>query len=585
MESTNKYTFDFVINELKTKSIHDKYPYSSKKTGGKIINMSLGRIFFNECLPEDYPLINEPVNQTKLNQIIKDLIDKYEPAVLCDCLSNLQEKFFQIGTISPSTFTIDSFIPSQQWLEKKKEFEIKAKNYSPVEFQKEAQELTKELVKDIEDKGFRIHNILKGGIKGNPIDDWKNLLVGKGYIIDIENNLLGPVVHGIAEGFDKKEYFDSIAEARRGFYYKASLTAIPGYLARKITMASANITLADKDCKTKKYYEFLVNKDNIKNITGRYMYHEGKLVLTTLDNLKDYIGKTVKLRSPLYCQSPKGQICPICFGELANKLDTKRIGILAAGVVNLITLNALMKMRHKSSQINATEVDFPKILQETKINLKDLAPILDIKKNEIYAKKPVRIDIDLRDYSENEILETSEYYQIPGILDISLEDDPNVVINLQFSFQVKIFKPSDFYSEGKDLELHYSIGEKIIAQDYVIDQTDPTVIRRLFDAGFKYIKDPESLVENIYKNMTSDLVYIELIVQNMFRSKKNPENNCRLTHYKDCEIYSQKRLPFLNSWINNIAFESINKGIKNGLLSEQDIKYDPIEKIVIERFI
>jgi len=85
--------------------------------------------------------------------------------------------------------------------------------------------------------------------------------------------------------------------------------------------------------------------------------------------------------------------------------------------------------------------------------------------------------------------------------------------------------------------------------------------------------------------MPSDLVYIELIVQNMFRSNKNPQNNARLTHYKDYTIYSQKQLPFLNSWVNSLAFENIDKGIKKGLLSEQDIRYDPIEKIMIERFV
>jgi len=549
------------------------------------MNMSLGRIFFNESLPEDYPLVNEPINQPKLLEITKDLADKYEPAVTSRIMTDLQRNFFQIGTISPSTFNIDVFIPSQEWLDKKKEFEKKAIHYNPSDFQKEAQILTKELVKGIEDKGYRIHNILKGGIKGNPIDDWKNLLVGKGYIIDIEGNLLGPVVHGISEGFTKQEYFDSVAEARRGFYYKASLTAIPGYLARKLTMASANITLADKDCQTKKYYELHVTKDNINSITGRYMMDSGKIQLTTKENLAPYLNKTIKLRSPLFCQSKKNQICPICFGDLARKLDATRLGIMAAGVVNLITLNALMKMRHKTSQINAIEVDFPKILKETNIDLKDLAGVLDIQKNKIIAKIPVRIDIDLKDYHESELLETSEYFQLPGIVTITQEEDLNKSITLPFNFQIKVFKPSDFYSEGKSVELHYNPGEKIIDQEFIIDQTDPSVIRKLFDAGYKYLSTPELLTEMIYKQMPSDMVYIELIVQNMFRSKKNPQNNCRLTHYKDCSILSQKQLPFLNSWINSLAFENIDKGIKKGLLTEMDIRYDPIEKIVIEKFI
>ncbi len=583
MQKYNDYTFDFVINELKTKSIHDKYPYSNNKTNNKVINMSLGRIYFNECLPDDFPLINEPINQSKLTEISKQLVDKYQPTEIATTLSKLQKDFYQIGTLSPSTFTVDVFIPKQEWIDKKKEFEIKAVNYSPTEFQDEAKKLTQELVDDIESKGYRIHNILKGGIKGNPIDDWKNLLVGKGYIIDIEGNLLGPVVHGISEGFTKQEYFDSVAEARRGFYYKASLTAIPGYLARKLTMSSTNITLADVDCKTRQYYELYVTKENVNSITGRYIYEDGKLVLTDNENLKKYIGKSVKLRSPLYCQAKKNQICPICFGKLAEKLDTKQIGIMAAGVINLITLNALMKMRHKTSQIDAKEVDFNKILETTNIDKRIINDNLTVNKNTIVAKKPVSIIIDNKDYHISEILETTDYYQIPGILTLISQNNDSVTF--PFDFQVKLYKTRDFEVDRNIITLNYEPDEIIIEQKFIIDKTDPSVIRKLFDAGFKYLNTPEMLCEMIFKQMPSDMCYIETIVQNMFRDKENPQNNCRLTHYKNCDIYSQKQLPFLNSWVNSLSFENIDKGIKKGLLSDSDIRYDPVEKIVIEKYL
>jgi hypothetical protein len=586
MKETNNYTYDFVINELKTRSIHDKYPYvHPKKTKGKVLNMSLGRIYFNECLPEDYRLIDEPVNQKLLTSIIKDMSITYEPMVTSKIVGKMQKDFFRIGTISPSTLTIDVFIPPHSWLEKKKEFEIKAKDYNPTEFQKEAVILTKELVKHIESKGYRIHNILAGGIKGSPVDDWKNLLVGKGYVMDLEGNLLGPITHGISEGFTKQEYFHCASEARRGFYYRSSLTAIPGYLARKLTMASANITLDSKDCNSKKYYEMFVNSDNIKSIIGRYISHEGKLVVSTPEILATYLDKVIKMRSPLYCQSKQNKICPICFGTLAEKLDTKTLGILAAGVINLITVNALMKMRHKSSQVDAKDVDFPGVLKTTKLDLKLMNKYLDIQKTKIIAKLPVTITIDRKDYHETELLETSEYFQIPGLLNLTAEELKEN-IELPFDFQVKIFKPTDYYTDKSDVILNYITGETIIQQDYIIKSTDPSIIRKLFDAGYKYLNTPERLTEIIYKQIPDiDMCYIELIVQNMFRSKKNTQNNCRLTHYKDCEIVSQKRLPFLNSWVNSLSFESIEKGIKKGLLTEQDIRHDVIEKIVIEEFI
>lgn len=584
MQQISEYTTEKIFELLKTKKISDKIQYiHPKKTGNKPIKLSVGRIFFNEHLPEDYPLIDEPVNAKKLESIIKDLISKYPPDICCQIVSKLQEDSFKLGTLTPSTFVIDSFIPPDDWLLKKKDFEKRAVKLNPSEFQKEATQLTKELVKHIENQGYKIHNILKGGIKGDPIDDWKNLLVAKGYVIDIEGNILGPIVHGISEGFTKKEYFDSVNEARRGFYFKASLTAIPGYLARKLAMSSANITLADKDCKTKRYYELYVTNENINKILDRYFLNNGSLEISTIENLTPYLNKTIKLRSPLFCQAKNNQICPVCFGKLAEKLDTKSLGILAAGVINLITINALMKMRHKTSQINAKEVDFPKLLSNINIDIKLLNEYLDIQKNKIFAKKDVSIIIDKKDYNDTEILETSEYYQLPGILSILMDTKQ---LTLPFEFQVKLFKPKDIVFDRNLIHFNYTSGEELIEQEFIIDSTDPTIIRKMFDSGFKYLNTPALLVENIFKQIpASDLVYIELIVQNMFRSKANPQNNCRLTNYKDCEMYSQKQLPFLNSWVNSLSFENIDKGIKNGLLSEQDIRYDPIEKIVIEKFI
>ena len=585
MNQIPTYTYDFVINEMKTRSIHDIYPYISKKTKNKTLNMSLGRIFFNECMPEDYPLINEPISQQKLDSIVKDISLKYKPEEAVDILSKLQQDFFQIGTLSPSTLTVDVFVPPQEWLDKKKEFEEKAVNYNPTEFQKAATDLTKELVDNIEKKGYRINNILRGGIKGSPLEDWKNLLVGKGYVIDIEGNLLGPITHGISEGLTKQEFFNAASESRRNFYYRASLTAIPGYLARKLTMASANITLSNKDCQTKRYYELYVNKDNINTLNGRYILEDGKLVLTNPQVLEKYLNKTISLRSPLYCQTKNNQICPICFGTLAEKLDATRLGILAAGVINLITINALMKMRHKSTQVNASEVDFPAILKNTKIDIKNISKYLDVQKNTIKAKLPVHIEIDQKEYHDSEILEASTYYQIPGILDIS-NDDLKDSITLPFDFQVKLFKPEDYYVDKNVIHLSYDPGQTILSQDYIIRQVDPSVIRKLFDAGYKYLNSPEMLVEMIFKQIPNiDMNYIELVVQNMFRAKANNQINCRLTHYKNCTIFSQKQLPFLNSWINSLAFENIDKGIKKGLMTETDIRYDPIEKIVIEDYL
>jgi hypothetical protein len=57
-----------VYNLIKSgKELSTKFPYDhSKKTNGKVINLQLGRIWINNLLPDDYPLINEPVDTKRL---------------------------------------------------------------------------------------------------------------------------------------------------------------------------------------------------------------------------------------------------------------------------------------------------------------------------------------------------------------------------------------------------------------------------------------------------------------------------------------------------------------------------------------
>jgi hypothetical protein len=158
-------------------------------------------------------------------------------------------------------------------------------------------------------------------------------------------------------------------------------------------------------------------------------------------------------------------------------------------------------------------------------------------------------------------------------------------VDLPFDFQIKLIKPKLFEIEKKIHYLNYEKGQPILEQQHIVKTTDPTTVRRVFDGQFKYIKTPEKLVEAIHKHVAAiDLTYIELIVQNMFRKADDNEILGRYINYKDCEIISHKRLPFLNSWINNISFENPDKGLKHGLLSEKGIKYDPIEKIIIEQY-
>ncbi len=575
-----------VYNLIKEGSkLSDKFAYTHPfKTNGRSVLTSLGRIWINIILPEDYPLISETMTKKKLQQLVIDMYKKYGVDVSAEYLTKLQSEAFKLASVSPNSFNIEDFIPPADWLKKKNEFLKVADKLNPMEFKKEAEKLNVELLAILKETGYRINNILDFSPKGNPVGDWMLLLVARGYVIDIEGKLLGPITKSLNDGYGKVDYYNAASEARSNFYSRSSLTAHPGYLTTKTTMANASTQIGEKNCGSKKYFSISVNDDIAKLIQQRY-YIDEDVKLKKIDSLDEVIGKTIKLRSPLYCKSEEG-ICEICYGDLHKKLNTKNVGILAGGAVNVVGINAMMKMRHKPSSMSTVEVDFPALIKKSGVDLADLKPYFDIRKNEIIAKVSCTISIDQDEYDDISLIDSGDKFQIPGILTVQIGEIPHLsFVTLPIGIVVDLIKPTDYQSEGHIITMNYEPGEVIMKQDYYSDNFNERVMMRLFEGGAKYITNPETLVMTMHDKLPGiDLCHIELIVSNMFRDADDTTKPARLSGYKHVEIMGQKKLPFATSWLNALAFENINRAIKVGLMEGKDAKLDPIEKIVIESY-
>ena len=582
-------TPDDVYNLIKSgKELSTKFPYNhSKKTNGKVINLQLGRIWINNLLPDDFPLINEPVDKKKLDGLIIDLYHKYGTEETSKIITNLQSEAFKLATLSPNTFNINIFTPPKEWIKKKEEFQKTASKLSPLEFKKEAEVLTKELIKYIEDSGFRIENVLSSGAKGNPISDWGALLIAKGYVIDVEGKLLGPITNGLNDGYGKIEYYQAGSEARKNFYMRSALTAHPGYLTTKMVKANAGLQIDEKlkDCGTKKTFELLITKDLVNLVLQRnYVNQAGNI--KQIENAEQVLDKKIKLRSPLYCKSEKG-ICPTCYGNLYKTLNTHNVGILAGGAINTVGINAMMKMRHKSSSIATKEVDFIDMAKKAGVDVNSFKDVLIVEKNSITAKIPCSIIVDSSDYDDVSLIDCGDKYQINGVLNIQYGDTAENIgfITLPYAIMVDCFKPADISIDGHIITMNYESGELMIKQEYYDDTFNERTVDRLFEGGAKYITNPETLVMTIQDKISGiDLVHIESIVSNMFRDSEDLTMPARLTDYKQFEIIGQKKLPYMISWLSGLSFENINRAIKVGLLDGKEAVMDPIEKTVMERY-
>lgn len=566
-------------------SIKQEFNFShTKKTKGKSIKMSLGRIAFNLLLPSDYPLIMEPVNKSKLGQIIKNISDRYEPEIASEVVSTINQEAFKLATYIPTSFSIDALILPQKIKDKKEKLQQEGDNLDPVEYSNEVGKIAEELSQQLEKNDERINDVLVAGIKGDP-KIWGSLTISHGYVVDIENNVRGPIKSALTDGYNPKDFYTASAEARRGFFYKSAISSEPGYLSRRVVMASAAIKIDESkvDCGTTKTFQLQVDSNLAKSIVGRYYIDNGKKIL--IESPSDVVGKTIKLRSPLYCKSEKG-ICPTCYGELYKKVKNINVGVLAGGVINNSALNTYMKMRHKSSSPVIVKVDFNKDLQKYSIDESKLKKYFTINKNTIIANIECYIEISMDDYTDKTFIESKDYYLLPGIITVKIGENESIEqITFPFNFPVKLMLPANVDKDGVDVVLKYVPGEKIMEQNYYQKETDVSVINRLFEGQAKYISKPEMLVLGLHEQLSSiDLVHLELVVQNMFRDSEVLEKPARLTGYKSYEILGQKKLPFVTNWVNALSFENTKKAIKAGLLTGQDAEDDPITRIVNEKF-
>lgn len=576
-------SLDDIYEKLKDPEINlsTKFPYSHKtKTKNRSINLSLGRIWINTLLPDDFRFVNEVVDKSKMNEIIQELVEKYSPDVACDTISNIQQEAFKLSTIDPRSFRIDAFTPSEEWKAKKEEFVKVAKTLSNDEFLKASRKLADELMNELNEKGIPVQDYMNSGTKGS-VSDWQSLLVSRGFVIDVEDNV-SRIIPSENDGKSIEDYYKTGAQGRRNYFVRSNLTSQPGYLARRITMASANMKVTAKDCKTRKTLDLFIEKNKAANFVGRY-YKDGTDIKLITDP-KQVANKTIKLRSPLYCIQKDG-ICEVCYGQLSNKLENKNVGILAGGAINNETINALMKMRHKASQVDFIDVDFTKLKNKFDLPPETLPMILKIDKTEITAKTDLIIRIDKKDYREESFTELGNKFVLPGILEVCIGEGQNMkFFDISLGFDVNLYKPENISVDRTITTLQYTEGEKILSKDTYIKEVNIGMIDRLFEGGLKYINSPKILLDLLSQELPkTDSIHLEVVISNMFRSKDDLTVPGRLVNYKNVKVYGMKKLPFISSWLSALIFEDINKAIKTGLVENKDAEFDPIEKIVMER--
>lgn len=226
-----------------------------------------------------------------------------------------------------------------------------------LEISNELLKIAKEELKD--DVGMQLYD---SGAKPKFSNNYKNMFISRTTTYMPHKEVVESANSSFMEGLEKKDIPQYGTAVINGSFAKGVDTGVAGYVTKKFfaTYQGVQLDVKGSDCKTKGYRLVKITKRNANKLKNRYIIEGNNLVELTVDTIKSYIGKTVKLRSPMYCIGKK--LCNKCAGNAFYNQGIKNVG-LATSSIGSCFLNYLMKSFHDST-MSLVEIDINDMIIE-----------------------------------------------------------------------------------------------------------------------------------------------------------------------------------------------------------------------------
>ena len=344
----------------------------------KIIKTTVGRVLFNEVVPEAAGYINEVLTKKSLRGIIGGILKVTDIPTTGDFLDEIKNMGYKFAFQGGLSFSLgDIIIPEEKGAmiaEANKEVDGIVMNYNMgMLTQKERynqvidiwgrtnNQLTELSMKRLREdqQGFNsVYMMLDSGARGSK-EQIRQLTGMRGLMAKPKKSTSGggeiienPILSNFKEGLSILEYFISTHGARKGLADTALKTADAGYLTRRLVDVSQDVIINEHDCGTLRGLDVTPLKKNDEiveslsdRIEGRValqdVYHPlnedllvgaGEVITSQFANAIEASGlDTVQVRSALTCESQRG-ICAKCYGQSLSTLNNVQIGE-AVGVI------------------------------------------------------------------------------------------------------------------------------------------------------------------------------------------------------------------------------------------------------------
>ena len=379
----------------------------------KIIDATVGRLIFNENIPQDLGFVDRTdsskqfdleigflVKKKQLGNIIERCIRKHGTTKTSEVLDSIKALGFKYSTKAAITVAVcDAEVPPEKkdiLANADRLVDIVDRQYkrgliSRAEKSNKFIEIWRKATDDVTtalqnnlDRYNPIYMMSDSGARGS-IAQIRQLAGMRGLIANTSGATIEmPIRANYREGLNILEYFISSRGARKGLTDTALRTADSGYLTRRLVDVSQDVIITEEDCGTHEGIEvFEIKNGNemiepfAERLIGRFLVEDlkdpatGEVVMshdrlmTAQDSekviafLESHGRDRIAIRSVLGCKSKRG-VCAKCYGmDLAHSTVVsvgEAVGIIAAQSIGEPGTQLTMRTFHTGGVASAEDI-------------------------------------------------------------------------------------------------------------------------------------------------------------------------------------------------------------------------------------
>ena len=350
----------------------------------QIIETTVGRLIFNNLLPQAFRFLNRAITLGEIKELIRRAISTLTEEETTDLIDNLKDIGFYAATRSGLSIAVSDckIIRDKDELikEANRKVEEVQENYKEgLITQEEKRRLSNEIWMETTDliaertwENFEKSNAVKmsidsGGTRASK-DQVKQLAAMRGLVVDPLGKIVElPTKSNFREGLSVFEYVTSARGSRKGLTDSALKTADAGYLTRRLVDVAHDSLVREIDCKTtecitikadgtrgKSFYMRILGRISAKKImspkTKKILIKKDELIdEEKLEELKKTKISEVDARSPLTCQARYG-VCQTCYGwDFSSRKLVEigtPVGVIAAQSIGEPGTQLTMRVKH-----------------------------------------------------------------------------------------------------------------------------------------------------------------------------------------------------------------------------------------------